>query len=465
MPATNNAPLDAACLSDLQYSQPSTRITSTSHLYLDSHVKHFLRYTATIELSTHCAIMASTSTPKNVLIIGGSLAGLMHALVLLSLPNSPDKITILERSPTNLLHNQGAGIVAGPEVQQFFSEYVRAGGEIAIASKLRHYLKKDGTVIPESVERREQRMTSWDLLYHLLRWRVEGLRSEYVKGLKGDERPKAEYVNGCTVTGVEDAGKDGVEITWQQKDAGESSEVVDLVIAADGASSTVRKLLRPEVERKYAGYVAWRGTVPERQLSDEAKEVFVEKFTFYYGTGTQTLGYLIPGKDGTMGPGRRLFNWVWYVNYQEVSEELEELMTDTNGKRHAITLPVGLMQPQVWEKQKAHAAKALPPQYAEAVAKTEQPFIQAITDVISPENSFFDGKVLLVGDALAGFRPHTAASTGQAAFDALQLGKLYGGGMTKQEYNSAVLGFAARLQKAGVVMGERSQFGQHPLAG
>lgn len=140
-------------------------------------------------------------------------------------------------------------------------------------------------------------------------------------------------------------------------------------------------------------------------------------------------------------------------------------MTDIHGKRHHITLPVGTMQPQVWEKQKAYAREVLPPQFAEAVGKTQQPFIQAITDVISPENSFLDGKVLLVGDALAGFRPHTAASTGQAAYDALTMGKWLGGEISREEYNDRVLKFAARVQQHGVNLGERSQFGRHPYNG
>jgi 2-polyprenyl-6-methoxyphenol hydroxylase-like FAD-dependent oxidoreductase len=99
------------------------------------------------------------------------------------------------------------------------------------------------------------------------------------------------------------------------------------------------------------------------------------------------------------------------------------------------------------------------------VRKTEQPFIQAITDVISPQNSFFDGKVLLVGDALAGFRPHTAASTGQAAFDAMRMGEWFGGEIDKKTYDSRVLEFAKILQEKGVMLGERSQFGRHPFAG
>lgn len=407
--------------------------------------------------------MMAQPLPKSVIIVGGSLAGLMHALALLSLPKPPT-IRILERSPTALLHNQGAGIVAGNETQEFFDKFVRPGKDIAVTSKQRLYLDQSGKVMDGSVEERQQRMTSWDLLYHLLRWRVEGLQSEYVDGLEADERPKATYENGCTITALEQTGG-AVKLTWTNKDHGEQTGEADLVIAADGASSTIRRLVKPDVERKYVGYVAWRGTVPENELSTEAKEVFMEKFPFYHSTGIQALGYLIPGKNGSTELGERLFNWVWYCNYENGSPELEELMTDTNGKRHAITLPVGSMNPEVWQKQKAYASKVLPPQYAEAVNKTQQPFIQAVTDVISPQNSFFDGKLLLVGDALAGFRPHTAASTGQAAFDAMRISELFGGKIDKAEYDDRVLEFAKDLQEKGVMLGERSQFGRHPFAG
>lgn len=224
--------------------------------------------------------MDSIPLPKSVIIVGGSLAGLMHALTLLSLP-SPPKVRILERSPTALLHNQGAGVVAGNETQEFFEQYVRPGRDMAITSPMRHYLDRAGKVMPETVEHRRQRMTSWDLLYHLLRWRVEGLQSEYTKGLKEDERPKATYHNGCSVTDIIESGS-RVKLTWTQKDGGDQSAEADMVIAADGASSTLRRLLKPDVERKYVGYVAWRGTCPEDELSPAAKEVLAEKFTFYH---------------------------------------------------------------------------------------------------------------------------------------------------------------------------------------
>lgn len=227
--------------------------------------------------------MGSNTVPKSIIIVGGSLAGLMHALTFLSLPNPP-KVRILERSPTKLLHNQGAGIVAGNDTQQFFDKYVRPGRDMVVTSTRRHYLNRKGEIMPQSVENRSQRMTSWDLVYHLLRWRVDGLDSEYVKGLQSDDRPTAEYEHGCTITNLEDAGKDGVRLTWTDKDRGEGqTAVADLVIAADGPSSTIRSLVEPSVRRDYVGYVAWRGTVPETELSEEARKVFVEQFTFYHG--------------------------------------------------------------------------------------------------------------------------------------------------------------------------------------
>lgn len=121
---------------------------------------------------------------------------------------------------------------------------------------MRHYLDKKGNEMPESVEHRAQRMTSWDLLYHLLRWRVEGMQSQYVKGLTEDQRPKGTYENGCTITNIEDVGNGGVRVTYTHKDRGEGqTAVADMVLAADGGSSTIKHLLNPTITRDYAGYV------------------------------------------------------------------------------------------------------------------------------------------------------------------------------------------------------------------
>ena len=144
-------------------------------------------------------------------------------------------------------------------------------------------------------------------------------------------------------------------------------------------------------------------------------------------------------------------------------------MTDKDGGRHQFTLPTGgKMQEKVWERQMAYARETLPEQFAEIVTKTTMPFVQAITDVAPPPRGtkvsrLLSGKAALVGDALAGFRPHTAASTSQAAFDALLLEGVFNGQISWDEYDEEVLSFAENWQKRGVMLGQRSQFGEHPL--
>jgi 2-polyprenyl-6-methoxyphenol hydroxylase-like FAD-dependent oxidoreductase len=208
--------------------------------------------------------MSTYSPLRNVTIVGGSLAGLMHALTILT--HSPKtKVTILERSSTALLHNQGAGVVAGSETQTFFSRYVCPGHEIAVRSKQRLYLNHNGDIVPGSVEEKEQRMTSWDVLYRLLRWKVDGMETEYISGTKMEtdiehtSHGKANYEIGCKVNSLEDLGSaKGVQVHYTTSSGESKIATSDLVIAADGGSSTVRCTLLPEVKRTYAGYVALR---------------------------------------------------------------------------------------------------------------------------------------------------------------------------------------------------------------
>ena len=407
---------------------------------------------------------------KDIIIVGGSLGGLFTGTVLTRLGHN---VRILERNPTPLLHNQGAGIVAGGDVQAFFSRYDRSNRTrgrnidgLVVTSHARQYLNHEGEVI--DFEDRAQRMTSWDLLYHVLRANFDGIESEYADvPQKEDGDGNGLYEYGCTVTGLKDV-EDKMEVEYEKRVDEEKTEskslVANLLIACDGGSSTVRTILVPDVQRKYAGYVAWRGTVPEHELSEEAVKTLAEKFTFYHAPALQILAYLIPGRNGALGKGQRLMNYVWYCNYPEGSPEHHELMTDVHGKRHPVTVPVGSMQPQVWKKQQGYAEEVLPPQFAELVRKTREPFVQAITDVICQQQIFSGGKVVLLGDALAGFRPHTAASTSQAAFDAMTLADLMEGEVDLKEFEEQCMSYAMAVQRAGVDMGDKSQFGSHPLA-
>lgn len=410
--------------------------------------------------------------PRNIVIIGGSLGGLFIGVALKRLGKKLN-IRILERNPTPLLHDQGAGVVAGRDVQDFFKRHDKTRTPLTVASYQRLYLNKTGDVMDR--EDKEQRMTSWDLLYHVLRANFDGRGEAYAQAPKAeDNEGEAWYDYGHQVVDVEFNGE-GPLVVKAKATSGEEvmSFDADMVIGADGAGSTVRKAIDAQVQRKYAGYVAWRGTVPETQVSSSARDVFVEKFPFFHTEGVQILAYTIPGPNGTVEPGRRLLNWVWYCNYEEESAEHVELMTDKEGKRHHITLPAGGIQDGVWKRQKEKAREVLPPQFAELVEKTKVPFVQAITDVLSPAAVVpKDSRVVVIGDALAGFRPHTAASTNQAAMDAMELARAVeqmmagaDGEDVMRDWEATVLEYARAMQKHGVDIGNRSQFGEHPLHG
>ncbi|KAI9716031.1 MAG: hypothetical protein M1828_000498 [Chrysothrix sp. TS-e1954] len=406
--------------------------------------------------------MQSAKHPLKFIIVGGSLAGLMTGIVLKRLGHS---VQILERNPPSTsFRSQGAGIVAQSQTLAFFKRHDRTNTQLTVTSKLRHYLDRQGGEF--NMEASQQHMTSWDLLYNVLRANFDGVCDSGYCSAPQTEPNDGDvlYQMDSVVDSVEKRG-DCVEVIWLNGGNGQSTSSADIVIGCDGPSSTLRAVVDPSAERTYAGYLAWRGTTSEAALSPRCYDAFVEKFTFYHSQGLQVLAYLIPGKCGTRTAGERLLNWVWYCNYEAESEELNDILTDDDGRRHRWTMPADALSRSVWNKQRAHADAVLPPQFAELVRGTEKPFVQLITDVAASRVSYIEGKLLLLGDALAGFRPHTAASTNQAAHDALLLEQLLIGNLDSEGWEQAVLRYARIVQRSGIDMGNRSQFGHHPLSG
>ena len=188
------------------------------------------------------------TSPKNAIVVGGSLGGLFTGIVLKRLGYA---VTILERSPTPLLHDRGAGIVVGGETMAFIYHFEKTNRAMGIRSPVRHYLNRSG----EEVHRQEyaQRMTSWDLMYYVLRANFDNVTSAYVQS--ADDPGDVKYEHGCTVTGIEEQGEQMVVTYDSIRESGPQKLSAPRIFAADGPSSTIRKLLLPGVERTYAGYV------------------------------------------------------------------------------------------------------------------------------------------------------------------------------------------------------------------
>jgi 2-polyprenyl-6-methoxyphenol hydroxylase-like FAD-dependent oxidoreductase len=378
-------------------------------------------------------MLNGSGSDLKVVVAGGSLGGLFNAIALRSLGC---EVEVFEKS-SGLMKDRGAGIVFQQEVAEFLTRYKVAPLEaVVVPVRTRRYLAADGSVAQEGPI--PQAMTSWDMLYRKLR------------AAFGDDH----YHVGVQLTGFETAN-DKVTAGFE----GEREEVCDLLVGADGPGSTVRQQLLPTVRSEYAGYVAWRGVVLEHQAPDLAAE-FADRFTFFQAPHTHILCYLIPGPDGSLTPGHRRLNWVWYLNAAP-GEELDRVLTDKDGRRREFSVPQGFVAPDMlgWLHRQAH--HTLPPTFLRVVKATGDPFVQTIHDLAVPNMAF--GRTCLTGDAAFVPRPHTAASTAKAAANALGLADCLtatGGDVEEalRRWEPDQLELGERLRVSGQRLGNRSQF-------
>ena len=240
-----------------------------------------------------------------------------------------------------------------------------------------------------------QTLTSWDRVFRMLREKLPAGRYHLGKELQRIEQ-SAESVTAYFA--------DGAQAT------------ADLIVGADGFRSTVRTQILPGVEPVYAGYVAWRGLVPESALSPATQADLFDALVFCLPPGEQCLSYPVAGPDNDLRPGHRRCNFVWYRPAS--APELRRMLTDAAGHVHALGIPPPLVRDEVIAELRA-AAALLPPQLEEVIRQTARPFLQPIYDVETPR--MVVGRVALLGDAAFLARPHVAAGVTKAAEDALAL--------------------------------------------
>jgi 2,6-dihydroxypyridine 3-monooxygenase len=324
-----------------------------------------------------------------VVVMGGSIGGLTAALLLRDLGCEVD---ILERSGT-ALSSRGAGIVEHPTTMRYLHER-RRHEEFSTSAVWWRYLHPDGSVLYEEPCR--YRFTAWNTLY---------------RALLGEFDPARYHLSSEVLSCAQDADRVVVTLAdGRRLDA-------ELLVAADGVLSTARAQLLPEVRPEYAGYVAWRGTVREADLSDETRLAIRDAITYVVADSTHLLQYPIPDMEGSTEPGQRLQNFVWYRNV--AGSELPALLTDRHGTRRTISLPPRAAAEEFVTELRETASRAFPPVIAELVARTDEPFVQVVVDVVVPRMAF--GRVCLIGDAAFVARPHAAVGTAKACVDAWAL--------------------------------------------
>ena len=329
---------------------------------------------------------------SRVLVVGGSLGGLMAANVLL---RAGLDVTLIEKS-TASLDGRGAGIVTHRPLQDALTRCgVPADASLGIAITNRVVLDVQGRTIAQTVM--PQILTSWSRLYSLLLAAF----------------PADRYVRGAALKSFTQSGT-GVRVAC---DDGRSFES-DVLIASDGIRSSVRAVVAPEIQAQYAGYVAWRGVCDESVLSDFTLSTLFETFGFGLPAGEQMIGYPVAGQGNSVAKGQRRYNFVWYRPAPD-NGALQELMTDADGHHHALGLPPNKVSWKHVAAARRAAREHLAPQFAEILEKTAQPFLQPIFDSYSTQLAF--GRVALMGDAGFVARPHVGMGVTKAAEDAMAL--------------------------------------------
>ena len=339
--------------------------------------------------------MPVSPSPPRALVIGGSLGGLFAANLL---HRQGWDVQVYEQAGAALA-GRGAGIITHPDL---FHALTRIG--IAIDDSFgvdiagRVAFDRSGAAV--STLAIKQCLTTWGRLYALL-------KSAF---------PAERYHFGHACTGItQDA--DIVTALFANGAAAQG----ELLIGADGIRSAVRAQLAPQDRPLYAGYIAWRGLVDENDLTPATHRDLFPLFGFSLAPREHMLGYPVAGYTNSTRPGERCYNFVWY-RPAHAEHALPQLCTDSDGHRHDMSIPPPLIRAEVLAAMRSGAQDALSPQFAEVVAKTRQPFFQAIFDLESRAMAY--GRVALLGDAAFVARPHCGMGVSKAAGDAMALADL-----------------------------------------
>jgi 2-polyprenyl-6-methoxyphenol hydroxylase-like FAD-dependent oxidoreductase len=328
---------------------------------------------------------------RRAIVIGGSMSGLLNGLLLRQAGWTVD---VYERVESEL-SGRGAGIVAQAELIARLRTLGLPTDELGVAITTRKILNTQGQFTHEFAC--PQVLTAWERVYRLLR----------------DAFPPQHYHRGRAFTAfTQDAAKVTAHFS-----SGEKVDA-DLLVGADGIRSTVRQQAAPDVLPRYAGYSAWRALIAESDFPTDVHRDLFAYMTFALPPGEQFLGYPVAGPDNDLRPGHRRYNIVWYRPADEKTK-LRWLLTDERGVTHAISIPPPLIRREVIEEMRADAERLLGPQFRQIARLMDEPILQPIYDLESPQMAF--GRVAIAGDAAFVARPHVAAGVSKAADDAATL--------------------------------------------
>ncbi len=173
---------------------------------------------------------------RRALVVGGSMSGLLAALLL---RRAGWDVDMFERVESELA-GRGAGIVAQPDLIETLRRLGIDPTDLGVEITTRKILDASGRVAGEFAC--PQVLTAWERVYRLLR----------------DAFPRQHYHRGRAVSGFVQTER---SVLAQFADGGAAEG--ELLVGADGLRSTIRQQCLPHLVPCYVGYVAWRALIPE----------------------------------------------------------------------------------------------------------------------------------------------------------------------------------------------------------
>lgn len=185
-----------------------------------------------------------------ITVVGGSLAGLFTATLLIQ---DGHDVTVYERSVSGL-EDAGPACSAGARRLPSCAPRMRACGARRSNRTERIVFGDAGSTVDQKMP--PQTQISWDYIYRVFRRRM---------------------ANGSYLLDQSNIFADADQVVLRFTDGSEAT--ADLVIGADGISSVVRPMVDGfSAANAYAGYVGWRGLLPERALPGFAANDLLERF-------------------------------------------------------------------------------------------------------------------------------------------------------------------------------------------
>ncbi len=324
-------------------------------------------------------------TNSNIMIVGAGMGGLTAAL---ALQRAGFKVAIYEQAPA--LREVGAGLSISPNSMHGL-DYVGVGdrvrelGSLMDGSTVRHYRTNEivtGSSIGTSKEQTERFGNQYMQIH---RADVHTILTEAARANDPDcIKLDCEFV---------DFEQNDGRVTVKFKNGSEAS--ADVMIGCDGGKSLIRERGFSEEPPKFAGYVAYRGLVPVKDLDPSVVRTGA---TLSIGPDQMFMRYTVRN--------RSLMNFVGMVTTSEWKEEGWNIQSDVSEVLHHF---------DEWHDEVKSIIRATPPGAGFKWALVHR----------SPLPSWTNGRVVLLGDAAHTITPFLGQGATMAIEDGVVMGRCF----------------------------------------